>query len=135
MELPAYHMPQIRSVLRHAYDRSKSFAKNAGTIIFVSSIIIWFTSSYSFTLQETAGEQSMLATVGKIIAPIFAPLGWGNWQGTVATITGLVAKENVISTFGILFGHVGEVSENGVEVWSALQGAFTSVAAYSFPRF
>lgn len=135
MELPAYHMPQIRSVLRHAYDRSKSFAKNAGTIIFVSSIIIWFTSSYSFTLQETVGEQSMLATVGKIIAPIFAPLGWGNWQGTVATITGLVAKENVISTFGILFGHVGEVSENGVEVWSALQGAFTSVAAYSFLVF
>lgn len=135
MELPSYHMPQLRNVLRHAYDRSKSFAKNAGTIIFVSSIIIWFTSSYTFSLQETAGEESILAAVGKIIAPIFAPLGWGNWQGAVATITGLVAKENVISTFGILFGHVGEVSENGVEVWSVLQGTFTSVAAYSFLVF
>lgn len=135
MELPAYHMPQLKSVLRYAYDRSKSFAKNAGTIIFVSSIIIWFTSSYTFTLQNTAGEQSMLAALGKVIAPIFAPLGWGSWQGAVATITGLVAKENVISTFGILFGHVGEVSENGMEVWSALQGAFTSVAAYSFLVF
>lgn len=135
MELPAYHMPQLKSVLRHAYDRSKAFAKNAGTIIFVSSIIIWFTSSYSFTLQQTVGDKSILAAFGKIIAPIFAPLGWGNWQGAVATITGLVAKENVIGTFGILFGNLSEVSENGVEVWSALQGAFTSVAAYSFLVF
>ncbi|WP_430598105.1 ferrous iron transport protein B [Enterococcus sp. AZ177] len=135
MELPAYHMPQLRGVLRHAYDRSKSFVKKAGTIIFVMSIIIWFTSTYTFTLQEAEADQSILANLGKVIAPIFAPLGWGTWQGAVATITGLVAKENVIGTFGILFGHVGEVSEDGVEVWSALQGAFTPVAAYSFLVF
>lgn len=135
MELPAYHMPQLRGVLRHAYDRSKSFVKKAGTIIFVMSIIIWFTSTYSFTLQAVSEDQSILANLGKVIAPIFAPLGWGTWKGAVATITGLVAKENVIGTFGILFGHLSEVSENGVEVWSALQGAFTPVAAYSFLVF
>jgi ferrous iron transport protein B len=135
MELPAYHMPQFRSVIRHAYDRSKSFVKKAGTIIFVMCILIWFASSYSFTLQATSEDQSILASLGKVLAPIFAPLGWGTWQGAVATITGLVAKENVIGTFGILFGHLSEVSENGVEVWSALQGAFTPVAAYSFLVF
>ncbi|GGD01089.1 ferrous iron transport protein B [Enterococcus wangshanyuanii] len=135
MELPAYHMPQLRGVLRHAYDRSKSFVKKAGTIIFVMSIIIWFTSTYTFTLQQAAEDQSILANLGKVIAPLFAPLGWGTWQGAVATITGLVAKENVIGTFGILFGHLSEVSENGVEVWSALQAAFTPVAAYSFLVF
>lgn len=135
MELPAYHMPQIRGVVRHAYDRSKAFVKKAGTIIFVSSILIWFTSNYSFTLQAVSEENSILANFGKVIAPIFAPLGWGHWRGAVATITGLVAKENVINTFGILFGHVEEVSENGIEVWGALQAAFTSVAAYSFLVF
>lgn len=135
MELPAYHMPQLRGVLRHAYDRSKSFVKKAGTIIFVMSIIIWFTSTYTFSLQEAEADQSILANLGKVVAPLFAPLGWGTWQGAVATITGLVAKENVIGTFGILFGHLGEVSEDGVEVWSALQGAFTPVAAYSFLVF
>lgn len=135
MELPAYHMPQLRSVIRHAYDRSKSFVKKAGTIIFVMSIFIWFTSAYTFGLQEAAGDNSILANLGQAIAPVFAPLGWGTWQGAVATITGLVAKENVIGTFGILFGHLAEVSEDGVEVWSALRGAFTPVAAYSFLVF
>lgn len=135
MELPAYHMPQLRGVIRHAYDRSKSFVKKAGTIIFVMSIFIWFTSTYTFSLQEAAGDNSILANLGQVIAPVFAPLGWGTWQGAVATITGLVAKENVIGTFGILFGHLGEVSEDGVEVWSALRGAFTPVAAYSFLVF
>ncbi|MHC5217975.1 ferrous iron transport protein B [Enterococcus sp. LJL128] len=135
MELPAYHLPQLKNVIRYSYDRSKAFAKKAGTIIFVSSIIIWFTSTYTFTLQEAEGDQSILAAAGRLIAPIFAPLGWGNWQGAVATITGLVAKENVIGTFGILFGHVEEVSENGQEYWQALQSAFTPVAAYSFLTF
>lgn len=135
MELPAYHMPQLRSVLRHAYERCKSFVKKAGTIIFVMSILIWFTSTYTFTLKEAASDQSMLANLGKVIAPVFAPLGWGNWQGTVATITGLIAKENVIGTFGIVFGQLSEVSENGVEVWGLLRNAFTPVSAYSFLVF
>ncbi|MGK0552926.1 nucleoside recognition domain-containing protein, partial [Enterococcus faecalis] len=93
-------------VVRHAYDRSKAFVKKAGTIIFVSSIIIWFTTNYSFTFQAVSEDHSMLAWAGRAIAPLFAPMGWGHWRATVATITGLVAKENVIGTFGILFGHL-----------------------------
>ncbi|KAF1299575.1 ferrous iron transport protein B [Enterococcus sp. JM4C] len=135
MELPAYHLPQVKSILRQTYDRSKSFVKKASTIIFVSSILIWFTFSYNFALQPVESEQSILASLGHVIAPLFAPLGWGNWQGAVATITGLIAKENVINTFGILFGHAQEVSENGHEVWGALQGSYTAVAAYSFLVF
>jgi len=135
MELPAYHLPHLKGVVRHAYDRSKAFVKKAGTIIFVSSIIIWFTSNYSFTFQAVSEDHSMLAWAGRAIAPLFAPIGWGHWRAAVATITGLVAKENVIGTFGILFGHLNEVSENGTEVWGVLQGAFTPVAAYSFLVF
>lgn len=135
MELPAYHLPKLRGVFHYAIERSKSFVKKAGTIIFVMSIFIWFTSTYTFSLHEATGDNSILANIGKLIAPIFVPLGWGTWQGTVATITGLVAKENVIGTFGILFGHLREVSETGTEVWPALRAAFTPVAAYSFLVF
>lgn len=135
MELPAYHLPQIKSIVRQTYDRSKSFVKKASTIIFVSSILIWFTFSYNFAFQPVQSEQSILASLGHLISPLFAPLGWGNWQGAVATITGLVAKENVINTFGILFGHAEGISENGREVWSTLQGSYTAVAAYSFLVF
>ncbi|WP_048950862.1 ferrous iron transport protein B [Enterococcus faecalis] len=135
MELPAYHLPQLRSVVRHAYERCRSFVKKAGTIIFVSSILIWFMSHYSVTFQPVPESQSILAFLGKGLAVLFIPLGWGNWQGAVATITGLIAKENIIGTLGILFGNVKDVSENGVEVWGALQHTFTPVAAYSFLTF
>jgi len=135
MELPAYHLPQLRSILNQTFLRAKSFVKKAGTIIFVSTIFIWFTFKFNFVLQEVPGEQSMLATFGGWLAPIFRPLGWGVWQGAVATITGLVAKENVIGTFGILYGHLGSVSDNGKEVWSLLHTDFTPVAAYSFLVF
>jgi len=135
MELPAYHLPQLRSILNQTFLRAKSFVKKAGTIIFVSTIFIWFTFKFNFVLQEVPGEQSMLATFGGWLAPIFKPLGWGVWQGAVATITGLVAKENVIGTFGILYGHLGSVSDNGKEVWSLLHADFTPVAAYSFLVF
>ncbi|MGX7350577.1 ferrous iron transport protein B [Enterococcus canis] len=135
MELPNYHMPQLRSVVRHMWDRSAAFVKKAGTIIFVSSILIWFLSSYNFTLQSVSEDHSILASLGRVVAPIFAPIGWGNWQGTVATITGLVAKENVLGTFGILFSGLAEVSENGAEIWAPLQAAFTPAAAYSFLVF
>lgn len=135
MELPAYHLPQLRSILNQTFLRAKSFVKKAGTIIFVSTIFIWFTFKFNFVLQEVPGEQSMLATFGGWLAPIFNPLGWGVWQGAVATITGLVAKENVIGTFGILYGHLGSVSDNGKEVWSLLHADFTPVAAYSFLVF
>lgn len=135
MELPAYHLPQVRSVLNQTFLRSKAFVKKAGTIIFVSTIFIWFTFKFNFSLQEVSGDQSMLATLGGVISPIFKPLGWGVWQGAVATITGLVAKENVIGTFGILYGHLGSVSDNGKEVWALLHADFTPVAAYSFLVF
>ncbi|MDH6363563.1 ferrous iron transport protein B [Enterococcus sp. PF1-24] len=135
MELPPYHLPQLKNVLWQTFDRGMAFIKKAGTIIFVSSIIIWFLSSYSFSFKAVDGDESILANLGRVVAPIFAPLGWGNWQSTVATITGLVAKENVLNTFGILFHNVEEVSENGVEVWGDLQAVITPVAAYSFLVF
>ena len=123
MELPLYHMPRIGNTLRYTYDHSKAFVKRAGTIIFVSSIVIWFISSYNFSLQSVNENDSILAA-----------LGWGDWRGAVAAITGLVAKENVIGTFGILYRHA-EVAENGVEIWKSLQGAYTPVAGYSFLVF
>ena len=104
MELPAYHLPQLGTVLKSAIDRAVAFIKKAGTIIFVACIFIWFTSSYNFTFDRVGEEESILAFFGRLLAPIFAPLGWGTWRGAVATITGLVAKENVIGTFGILYG-------------------------------
>ncbi|MBO1304993.1 ferrous iron transport protein B [Enterococcus sp. 669A] len=134
MELPLYHMPRIGNTLRYTYDHSKAFVKRAGTIIFVSSIIIWFISSYNFSLQSVDENDSILAFLGGIIAPIFAPLGWGDWRGAVAAITGLVAKENVIGTFGILYRHA-EVAEDGVEIWAALRAAYTPIAGYSFLVF
>lgn len=134
MELPLYHMPRIGNTLRYTYDHSKAFVKRAGTIIFVSSIIIWFISSYNFSLQSVEENDSILAFLGGLIAPLFAPLGWGDWRGAVAAITGLVAKENVIGTFGILYRHA-EVAEDGVEIWQALRAAYTPVAGYSFLVF
>lgn len=140
MELPAYHMPKVMNVLRSMWERGYSFIKKAGTIILLSTIFIWFTSNFgivdgSFTMLE--GEQlgeSFLAGLGNLLAPIFAPLGWGHWQAAVAAITGLVAKENVVATFGILYGFA-EVAEDGAEIWGALATSFTVVAAYSFLVF
>ncbi|EPH95580.1 ferrous iron transport protein B [Enterococcus faecalis 13-SD-W-01] len=134
MELPTYHLPQWSAILRQTYDRSKSFVKKAGTIIFVSSIVIWFSSSYNFVGEAVSEDQSILAFFGRISAVLFQPLGWGNWQGTVAAITGLVAKENIIGTFGILFGQ-SEVSENGREIWQTLQQTYTPAAAYALLAF
>lgn len=135
MELPAYHVPSVKSVIIHMWDRAKQFVKKAGTIIFVSSVVIWALSTFSFSFEmvEDAGD-SMLAAIGSVIAPIFSPLGWGDWRSSVATITGLVAKENVVSTFGILYGFA-EVAEDGVEIWSALRAAMLPLAAYSFLVF
>lgn len=135
MELPAYHLPQMHNVFHQTTDRAWAFVKKAGTIIFVSSIVIWFASNYNFLLQPVTENQSILAQLGRLIAPLFAPLGWGQWQGTVATLTGLVAKENVIGTFGVLYGHLSEVSENGTEIWGQMQMNFTPAAAYSFLAF
>ncbi|MDO5136523.1 MAG: ferrous iron transport protein B [Eubacteriales bacterium] len=140
MELPAYHMPTVGNILRSMWERGWSFIKKAGTIILLSAIVLWFLQGFgwvdgSFTMLEAEQlDSSILAAIGGVIAPIFAPLGWGDWKSAVAAVTGLIAKENVVATFGILFGFA-EVSENGEEIWSLLAGSMTTVAAYSFLVF
>ena len=128
MELPAYHLPSIKGVLIHMWDRLKAFVRKAGTIIFLSSIVIWFLSSFNFKLQMVDTQQSILSSLGKLIAPLFAPLGWGHWEAAVGTITGLVAKENVVATLGILFGFA-EVAENGDDIWTLFAQNFTALSA------
>lgn len=134
MELPSYHIPNGRNLLRHVYVRSLSFVKKAGTIIFLASVTIWFLSSFNYSLNWVEPSSSMLASIGNVITPIFSPLGWGQWQAAVASITGLVAKESIVSTFGILYG-VESVTENGMEVWENVRAAFTPLAGYSFLTF
>lgn len=138
MELPAYHLPTVGNVLRSTWERGWSFIKKAGTIILLSTIVIWFAQSFgfesgSFGMVEDMNH-SILAALGSAIAWIFTPLGWGDWKAAVAAITGLVAKENVVGTFGILYGF-GEVAEGGAEIWGSLAGSMTAVAAYSFLIF
>ncbi len=138
MELPAYHLPTVGNVLRSMWERGWSFIKKAGTVILLSTIFVWFTSNFGFVdgrfgMVEDLSD-GILATIGRGIAWIFAPLGWGEWRAAVATITGLVAKENVVGTFGILYGFA-EVAENGEEIWGTLAGSMTTVAAYSFLVF
>lgn len=134
MELPAYHIPGIKSVLIHMWDRGKSFVKKAGTIILLATVGVWFLSSFGWNLHLVDIEDSILASLGRVIAPIFAPLGWGEWKAAVATVTGLIAKENVVGTFGILYGF-SNVAENGSEVWTNLQSSFTQLSAYTFLLF
>ena len=134
MELPAYHAPRPKGVFIHMWDRSKAFVKKAGTVIFLSSALIWFLSTFNWRMQMVETPDSMLASIGRVLAPLFSPLGWGDWQASVATITGLVAKENVVGTFGILYGFA-EVAEDGVEIWGMLSTSFSGLAAYSFLVF
>lgn len=134
MELPAYHVPGVKNLLLHTWDRSKSFIKKATTVILLATVGVWFLSSFSWSFEMVDTGDSILASIGRVIAPLFIPLGWGEWQAAVATITGLIAKENVVGTFGILYGF-GEVAEDGAEVWGNLQAAFTPLAAYSFLVF
>ena len=135
MELPAYHMPTLGNVLRSMWERGWSFIKKAGTIILLSTIVVWFTSFFGFTaegfrmLAEDELEMSILAKIGNCIAWIFIPLGWGNWQAAVASITGLVAKENIVGTMGILYGG-GELT-----AWQSLAQAFTGITGFSFLVF
>ncbi len=140
MELPAYHMPTVGNVLRSMWERGWSFIKKAGTIILLSTIVVWFTSYFGWVdgqfrmLDGMELDHSILAAIGNFFAWIFVPLGWGDWKAAVAAITGLVAKENVVGTFGILYG-LEEVAEDGAEVWGSLAGAMTPAAAYSFLVF
>ena len=134
MELPAYHIPSVKGVLIHMWDRSKAFVRKAGTIIFLSSALIWFLSNFNFSLQMVETPDSILASIGRVIAPIFAPLGWGHWEAAVGSFAGLVAKENLISVMAILYGFA-EVAENGDEMWSVFAQNFTMISAYSFLVF
>lgn len=138
MELPAYHWPSPKNLLRNIWERAWSFVKKAGTVILLSSIVIWFLQNFGFAngkfgmVKEV--DNGLLAIIGNILAPLFAPLGWGHWKAAVATITGLIAKENVVSTFGVLYGFA-EVAEDGSEYWGALATDYTTLSAYSFLVF
>lgn len=138
MELPAYHMPTVKNVLRSMWERASSFIKKAGTVILLSTVLIWFLQSFgleggNFGMVEDMNH-SLLAGLGNGIAWIFTPLGWGDWKAAVAAITGLIAKENVVGTFGVLYGFA-EVAEDGAEIWGTLAASFTTAAAYSFLVF
>ena len=139
MELPTYHAPSMAGVLRATWERGWSFIKRAGTIILLSSIVIWFLQGFGFEggafgmVEEQ--DNSLLAAIGSALSFIFMPLGFGNWRATVATITGLVAKEEVVNTFGILYHFGGELSEAGDEIWSLVAADYTAVSAYSFLIF
>ena len=140
MELPAYHWPTVSNVLRSMWERGWSFIKKAGTIILMSTIVLWFLMNFGWVdgsfgmLEAEQLNDSILASIGSVIAPLFAPLGWGDWKMAVAAVSGLIAKENVVGTFGILFGF-GEVAEEGAEIWGQLAGSLSTVAAYSFLVF
>ena len=139
MELPAYHAPTAGNVLRSTWERGWSFIRKAGTIILLSSVVLWFLQGFgwengAFGMVEDMNN-SVLAALGGIIAFLFAPLGFGNWKAAVATITGLIAKENVVATFGILYNFAGELAENGDEIWALLAIDYTGLSAYSFMIF
>ena len=139
MELPAYHAPTAGNVLRSTWERGWSFIKKAGTIILLSSVVLWFLQSFGwedggFGMVEDMNN-SVLAAIGGVIAYIFIPLGFGNWKAAVATITGLIAKENVVATFGILYNYAGELAENGDEIWGMVAADYTKLSAYAFMIF
>ena len=138
MELPAYHIPSARNVLHATWERGWSFIKRAGTVILASSVILWFLQGFGFSegalIMVEDNNSSLLAAVGGVVAPLFAPLGFGSWQAAVATFTGLIAKENVVGTFGVLYGFA-EVAEEGDEIWGNIAADFTALTAYSYMIF
>lgn len=138
MEMPAYHMPRVVNVLRSMWERGSSFIKKAGTIILLSTIVLWFLQGFgwekgAFGMVDDI-DHSILSSIGQTFAWIFSPLGWGDWKAAVASVTGLIAKENVVATFGQLYGFA-EVAEEGNEFWGQLSASFTPLAAYSFMIF
>lgn len=134
MELPQYHMPTVKTVLLHVWERAKAFIVKAGTIIFVSCAVIWFLQSFNWSLQMVDADESMLAAIGRVIAPIFAPLGFGNWQAAVGAVTGLVAKENVVATLAVLYG-IGEAAEDDPALLQQVAMSFTQLSAFAYMVF
>ena len=138
MELPQYHMPTVGNVLRSMWERGWSFIKKAGTVILLSTVVIWFLSSFGMSdggFGMVDQDQSLLAGIGQAIAFIFVPLGFGFWQAAVGTVTGLAAKENVVSTMGVLFGGYDEIEGNGWQIYDAMRMHFTQLSAYSYLAF
>jgi ferrous iron transport protein B len=134
MELPQYHIPSFQNVIIHMWDRAKSFIKKAGTVIFVSCGLVWFLQSFNWSLQLVNSSESILASLGNIIAPIFAPLGFGNWQSAVSTVTGLVAKENLVGTFGVLYG-ITDATESNPTLVGNVAAMFTAASGFAFMAF
>ncbi|HIY22255.1 MAG TPA: ferrous iron transport protein B [Candidatus Flavonifractor merdigallinarum] len=139
MELPPYHVPNPGNVLRGTWERGWSFIKRAGTVILLSSIVLWFLQGYGYVdgvFQAVEdNNHSLLAAIGSAVAVIFQPLGFGHWQAAVATFTGLIAKEEVVNTYGVVYNFAGELSETGDEIWNLLALDFTALSAYSFMIF
>ncbi len=139
MELPAYHVPTVGAILRPTWERGWTFVKRAGTIILAATVLVWFLQGFGMTGSGFGmvadADESILAAIGGAVCIIFRPAGFGDWRATVATVTGLIAKENVVGTFGILYGGIEEVAEDGVEVWNAVALAYTPLAGFCFMIF
>ena len=134
MELPQYRLPTIKGVMIHMWERARSFIVKAGTVIFVASALVWILQTFDFSLTMVEPEESMLATIGMAIAPIFSPMGFGNWQAAFAAVSGFLAKEVVVSTFAVLAG-LGEVAEEDPNLVQVIQTMFTPASAYAFMVF
>ena len=139
MELPAYHVPAWSNVFRATWERGWSFIKRAGSVILAATVVLWFMQGFGFEngafgMVEDQ-DNSVLAAIATKVAWIFAPLGFGNWRATVASVSGLIAKENVVGTFGVLYHFGGELSENGDEIWAAVAQDYTALSAYAFMIF
>ena len=138
MELPSYRLPTIKNLLLAMWERGMGFVRKAGSIILLSSIVIWFASNFGWDehgFGMVGMNNSILAGIGSAVSFVFAPLGWGSWQATAATVTGFIAKENIVGTFGILYGGFAEVAESGWQVWGSMRASFTPLSAYSFLLF
>jgi ferrous iron transport protein B len=141
MELPEYRTPTLKNTLRHTWERSKEFLVKAGTILLAAFIVIWFFSYFGFVdgtfrlLTEDEIGLSLLGSIGKFLLPIFKPIGFTDWQATVSILTGIVAKESVVGTLGILYGVNGDVIQNGTLLYASIQANFTTAQAYAFMTF
>lgn len=135
MELPSYRLPRIKGVLTHVWERSKSFMIKAGTVIFLACIVIWFLQHFDWSLNMTDTENSILASIGRAIVPVFKPLGFGNWQSSIALLSGIFAKESIVGTFGVIYGNAGSIVQSNSSLTQGLLSTFSPVSAYSFMAF
>lgn len=135
MELPTYRLPGLKGVFRYLWEKGSSFVRRAGTVILLSSVVIWLLGAFDTSLRMAGAEDSVLANIGRTVAPFFGPLGWGDWRAAVSTITGLIAKENIVSTIGVLYGGLNGAVSRGDALWDAVAQSFNAIQAYSFLAF